>query len=242
MIHRLLLEKGGNATVTVGETSRKFEIRSFQIISLGIYDGTPMKLKVDYYDPPNASPLYVYGYQLDKDGYKKMVEKLSDEQLEVTSYDATSLSGTITAKESGLLFLTIPYSEGWCAWVDGVQAEITPVNDALMSIKMDAGKHDVRIRKVRSSKEAAAAAEPVESMAAAAESAAPETAASESPVPVSDEVAADTAASEVPAETNSDDAIPEPEQPDVTEPEQKTGSSSAEETAEPSAENGDGAQ
>ena len=265
--------KGGNATVTVGETSRKFEIRSFQIISLGIYDGTPMKLKVDYYDPPNASPLYVYGYQLDKDGYKKMVEKLSDEQLEVTSYDATSLSGTITAKESGLLFLTIPYSEGWCAWVDGVQAEIAPVNDALMSIKMDAGKHDVRIeyipagfkpgalitcvsvfvivlmaavpaviRKVRSSKEAAAAAEPVESMPAAAESAAPETAASESPVPVSDEVAADTAASEVPAETNSDDAIPEPEQPAVTEPEQKTGSSSAEETAEPSAENGDGAQ
>ena len=137
--------KGGNATVTIGETSRKFEIRSYQIITLGVYDGTPMTLKVDYYDPPNASPLYVYCYQLDTDAYAEMLEKLSDEQLEVTSYDATSLNGTVTAKEAGLLFLTIPYSEGWCAWVDGNKAEITPVNDALMAIKLDAGKHDIRI-------------------------------------------------------------------------------------------------
>ena len=137
--------KGGNATVTIGETSRKFEIRSYQIITLGVYDGTPMTLKVDYYDPPNASPLYVYCYQLDTDAYAEMLEKLSDEQLEVTSYDATSLNGTVTAKEAGLLFLTIPYSEGWCAWVDGNKTEITPVNDALMAIKLDAGKHDIRI-------------------------------------------------------------------------------------------------
>ena len=137
--------KGGHATVTVGETSRKFEIRSYQIITLGVYDGTPMTLKVDYYDPPNASPLYVYSYQLDTEGYDEMIKKLSDEQLEVTSYDATSLNGTVTAKEAGLLFLTIPYSEGWSAWVDGNKTEITPVNDALMAIKLDAGKHDIRI-------------------------------------------------------------------------------------------------
>ncbi len=137
--------KGGTATVTVGETKRSFEIRSFQIIPLGVYDGTPMTLKVDYYDPPNASPLYVYGYQLDVDAYKEMLKELSDEQLEVTKYDATSLEGTVTAKKDGLLFLTIPYSEGWYAWVDGKRAEITPINDALMSIKMSAGKHDVRI-------------------------------------------------------------------------------------------------
>ena len=137
--------KGGNATVTVGETSRTFEIRSYQIISLGVFDGTPITLKVSYYNPPTASPLYVYGYQLDVDAYNKMVEELADEQLEVTSYDSTSLEGTVTAKKAGLLFLTIPYSEGWHAWVDGKETEITPVNDALMSIKLGAGKHDIRI-------------------------------------------------------------------------------------------------
>ncbi len=138
--------KGGNATVTVGEASRTFEIRSFQIISLGVFDGTPMKLKIDYYDPPNASPLYVYGYQLDTEAYQKMLETLSDEQLEVTKYDATSLEGTIEAKESGLMFLTIPYSEGWYAWVDGESAEVVPVNDALMAIRLDAGKHSIKIK------------------------------------------------------------------------------------------------
>ncbi len=137
--------KGGTAKVTIGDKSYSFEIRSYQIITLGVYDGTPMTLKVDYYDPPNASQFYVYGYQLDTEAYKNMVESLSDEQLDVTSYDSTSLNGTITAKESGLLFLTIPYSEGWNALVDGEKAEIIPVNDALMAIKLNAGKHDIRI-------------------------------------------------------------------------------------------------
>ena len=104
-----------------------------------------MKLKVEYYDPPTANQVYVYGYQLDVDAYKKMLETLSDEQLEVTKYDSTSLEGTVTAKESGLLFLTIPYSEGWYATVDGEPADITDINDALMAIRLDAGKHDVRI-------------------------------------------------------------------------------------------------
>lgn len=137
--------KGGNVTVKTGEKEVKYEIRSFQIISLGVFDGTPITAKVSYFDPPGASPLYVYGYQLDVPAYKNMVEKLSDEQLEVTTYDSTSINGTVTAKEPGLLFFTIPYSEGWHAWVDGEEAEIVPVNDALIALNMSAGKHDVRI-------------------------------------------------------------------------------------------------
>ncbi|MBO4681673.1 MAG: YfhO family protein, partial [Clostridiales bacterium] len=38
--------------------------------------------------------------------------------------------------------------EGWYAWVDGEKTEVTPINDALMAIKMSAGKHDVRIEYV----------------------------------------------------------------------------------------------
>ena len=138
-------KKGGSVTVTVGDTVRKFEIRSYQIICLGVYDGTPMELYVKYQETPGSS-LFVYGYQLDQEGYAGMLDKLSDEQLSVSAYDSTSLSGHIDVKEDGFLFLTIPYAEGWTAEVDGKAAEIVPVQDALMGIRLDKGSHDVTIR------------------------------------------------------------------------------------------------
>ena len=75
-----------------------------------------------------------------------MVETFADEQLEVASYDSTSLTGHIDVKEDGLMFLSIPYAEGWSAVVDGKPAEVVSVQDALMGIKLEKGSHDVTIK------------------------------------------------------------------------------------------------
>jgi hypothetical protein len=87
----------------------------------------------------------VYAYQLNYNAYENMVATLADEQLEVTSYDSTHLNGTITAKEDGIMLLTVPYSEGWTATVDGAEAEIIPIDDALMGIRLNAGTHEIRL-------------------------------------------------------------------------------------------------
>lgn len=244
--------KGGNATVTIGETSRTFEIRSYQIITLGVYDGTPMTLKVKYYDPPKASQFYVYGYQLDKDAYNTMLEKLSDEQLEVTDYDSTSLEGTVTAKESGLLFLTIPYSEGWYAWVDGKETEITPVNDALMAIKLEAGKHNVRIQYIPAGFKPGvcitcasvvmiillAAIPALVNKVRASKKAAVAVTVAETAVPAETSQAEETLSAIAPAEPETP-AEQEAEPSDIPETEKTVSASSEEESAEPLSENGD---
>ena len=138
-------KKGGSVTIECGNTTRKFEIRSFQIITCGVFDGTPIHVYVKYSESPSSN-ISLYGYQLDRAGYDRMLEKLSDEQLYVTDYDTTSLSGHIDVKEDGLLFLSIPYAEGWTAEVDGKKAEITPIQDALMGIRLSAGSHDISLK------------------------------------------------------------------------------------------------
>ena len=138
-------KKGGNVTITCGDKTRKFEIRSFQIISCGVFDGTPVEVYVKYSESPSSN-ITLYGYQLDRAGYDRMLEKFSDEQLFVSEYDTTSLSGHIDVKEDGLLFLSIPYAEGWSAVVDGEKAEITPIQDALMGIRLKAGSHDISLK------------------------------------------------------------------------------------------------
>ena len=138
-------KKGGNVTITCGDKTRKFEIRSFQIITCGVFDGTPIDVYVKYSESPSSN-ITLYGYQLDRAGYDRMLEKFSDEQLFVTEYDTTSMSGHIDVKEDGLLFLSIPYAEGWSAVVDGENAEITPIQDALMGIRLKAGSHDISLK------------------------------------------------------------------------------------------------
>ena len=138
-------KKGGNVTITCGDKTRKFEIRSFQIITCGVFDGTPIDVYVKYSESPSSN-ITLYGYQLDRAGYDRMLEKFSDEQLFVSEYDTTSLSGHIDVKEDGLLFLSIPYAEGWSAVVDGENAEITPIQDALMGIRLKAGSHDISLK------------------------------------------------------------------------------------------------
>lgn len=138
-------KKGGNVTIKCGDKTRKFEIRSFQIITCGVFDGTPIEVYVKYSESPSSN-ITLYGYQLDRAGYDRMLEKFSDEQLFVTEYDTTSMSGHIDVKEDGLLFLSIPYAEGWSAVVDGENAEITPIQDALMGLRLKAGSHDISLK------------------------------------------------------------------------------------------------
>ena len=138
-------KKGGSVTIECGDNSRKFEIRSYQIISCGVFDGTPIHVYVKYSESPSSN-ITLYGYQLDRAGYDQMLEKLSDEQLVVSKYDTTSIEGHIDVKEDGFLFLTIPYAEGWSAVVDGKEAEIVPVQDALMGIRLGQGSHDVALK------------------------------------------------------------------------------------------------
>ncbi len=46
------------------------------------------------------------------------------------------LSGTLTSAQDGYLVLTLPYSEGWTAYVDGVETEIVKADTAFMSLKL----------------------------------------------------------------------------------------------------------
>lgn len=136
--------KGGSATVTCNGQVKTFEIRAYQTICLGQYTGSPITLKVSFPVSP-AGQLKVYAYQLNYNAYENMVAKLSDEQLEVTSYDSTHLNGTIEVNEDGIMLLTIPYSEGWSAEVDGNEAEIIGINDALMGIRLTKGSHEIKL-------------------------------------------------------------------------------------------------
>ena len=66
--------------------------------------------------------------------------------LEGVEQGCNRLAGNVRAEEPQVLLLTIPYSDGWSAQVDGKPAKIMRADTAFMAIDLPAGEHRVELR------------------------------------------------------------------------------------------------
>lgn len=98
-----------------------------------------MELKAAEYSTANT---YVYG--VNDAAWQKVYDALSDEQLDITEFSSTHLKGKITATDDGVLYTSIPYEEGWKAYVDGKKAEIVPLANGLITLNLTEGEHEIK--------------------------------------------------------------------------------------------------
>lgn len=77
--------------------------------------------------------------------YLSQVGKLKEDVLDNVEFATNKVSGTISLKQSKALLLTIPYSEGWSATVDGEPAELHRANGMFMALSLKAGDHQVEL-------------------------------------------------------------------------------------------------
>ncbi len=62
------------------------------------------------------------------------------------SYTTNKITGNITLEDTGIMCLTLPYTKGWTAYVDGQKSDIIKVNTMFMGIEMPAGDHAIELR------------------------------------------------------------------------------------------------
>lgn len=85
-------------------------------------------------------------YALPMDGYPARVEALRAEPLENIEWGADRLSGTVDLSKDKILCVSVPYSAGWTAAVDGEKVEILRGNYMFMCLPLSAGHHDIVFR------------------------------------------------------------------------------------------------
>lgn len=81
---------------------------------------------------------------------------LADEPWVLTEFSDTYLSGTVSAKQDGLFYTSVPYEPGWSAYVDGEKValaqsydameEDVKLTDAVISFPLTAGEHTIELR------------------------------------------------------------------------------------------------
>jgi uncharacterized membrane protein YfhO len=99
----------------------------FDIYSLGENEFSLRDIKV-FYHPINQTA----------------INERRDNFLENLTFETNRISGSITSDKPELLFLSVPYSTGWSAVVDGEKVPVYRTNIAFISVLLEPGEHDIR--------------------------------------------------------------------------------------------------
>lgn len=78
--------------------------------------------------------------------HDEWIRERQETSLEQVSQGCNSLTGTVKTSKPQLLLLTIPYSDGWSARVDGEPAKLLRADTAFMAIDLPAGEHRIELR------------------------------------------------------------------------------------------------
>ena len=85
-------------------------------------------------------------YYLDEEAWEHAYEKLSSQGLNVTSFKSTQVKGTISMKEAGLVFSSIPQDGGWDVYCDGRKLSTQTAGEILLCFYVPAGEHEITLR------------------------------------------------------------------------------------------------
>ena len=129
----------GKNSVTWDNLGRGYLVRTGYL-----YPGD--EIKVSAYDS-SATTITASCYRFDTDTFIEACRRLNAQQFTVTNFvndrSATEIKGTAHAAVDSLLAFSIPYEKGWSITVDGIEAEVSLLGDALVAVHVTAGQHEV---------------------------------------------------------------------------------------------------
>ena len=64
--------------------------------------------------------------------------------MQITNFKDTKVEGTINCDRDGLLYTSIPQNGNWTVTVDGKEADVVLVGDAMIGVKLTKGTHELR--------------------------------------------------------------------------------------------------
>ena len=127
---------------SAGNTKSFSNVNRGYLLDLGYYEaGSSITLTTEQSEENFTANVY----RLDLDALQTCIKNLGSEPFTVDSYSDTTVTGRVTASESGLLYTSIPYETGWTVKVDGIEVEPQTIADTMLAIPVSAGSHSVEL-------------------------------------------------------------------------------------------------
>lgn len=80
------------------------------------------------------------------EGITESLQDLRKDTLQNVRIETNAISGDTTLNEPKILCISVPYLEGWTAFVDGREQKLLRANVKHMGLELDAGEHRIELR------------------------------------------------------------------------------------------------
>ena len=84
-------------------------------------------------------------YAINEETVQAFKEYVLKNIMEFDGYDGNCLNGHITADKAGILYLAVPYNEGFTAVVDGKKVAPVKIGTGMMGVPVEAGEHVITL-------------------------------------------------------------------------------------------------
>lgn len=92
----------------------------------------------------DATKLSIYWHPINYTGVsERQKHVMKDVQI-----DNNTITGTINCSNDEYLFLSVPFSSGWTAYVDGEKTDVLRANIGFMAISLKSGEHNIELKYV----------------------------------------------------------------------------------------------
>lgn len=138
-----------------GEISKKVNIRNKYhntyfgkvnfLINMGYSKSIKNWVRITFPEKGSYGCDQIVVYSLSMKHIKQQLEQLRRESLQHVKESNNLIEGDIALSQNGILVLSIPYSTGWSATVDGEKAEIMKANVMYSAIELPEGEHRISL-------------------------------------------------------------------------------------------------
>ncbi len=87
----------------------------------------------------------IYVATINEEVFESAINKLKDNELQVTTWENGLVEGTIDVSEAGVLMLSIPYDKGWSLSVDGNSTALLAIDEAFLGAYLEEGQHHIKL-------------------------------------------------------------------------------------------------
>lgn len=143
----VLISGGENVNILQNnvQLGTSYYVRRPYIMSVGQFSkGDTLSVTCDL-KANAAGSAQVYVAKFNEDVFEEGYNKLNQHYMTTTSLTGSSMEGTINAGDGGLFYTSIPYEEGWSAYVDGQLTNITPVGGSMLAFELSPGQHNIKL-------------------------------------------------------------------------------------------------
>lgn len=142
------IQGGDDVTVMVNDVSQQsaYGMGRSYIACIGYFNEGDKISVYAQLEQGQSGTAKVYVDLLNQDIFEQGYNKVSKDVMTTTKLTGSSMEGKINVSQSGLFYTSIPYEEGWKAYVDGKEVNITPVGGSLVAFNLSSGQHTIKLQ------------------------------------------------------------------------------------------------